>query len=238
MFLSLKFYRLKKYIADWFLPNRCPVCKKLIVWDKLVCDKCRSKLEDVSSEVCPVCGKKPCADHSKLRFESITCLYPFDGTAKEGIYALKYDQGYNFGEFAAEQLARLLHKRDLAESVDIITCVPMSRQRLRKRRKNHAAVIARTLSRELGKPFDNKLLVHLSSEKVHHHLKAAQRLANAELSFKVFPKHNDISGKTVLLCDDVYTTGATMNSCAALLVKMGADKVIAACAATTFLRKE
>lgn len=232
------FLSLKKYIADWFLPNRCPVCKKLIAWDKLLCEKCSGKLEDVSSEVCPVCGKKPCADHSKLRFESITCLYAYDGTAKEGVYALKYDQGYNFGEFAAINLAKLLHERGIAEQIDLVTCVPMSRKRLKKRHKNHAAVIASALSRELGKPFDNKLLVHLSSETVHHHLKAGQRQTNAEKSFAVYPEHNDISGRTVLLCDDVYTTGATMNSCAALLVKMGAEKVIAACAATTFLRKE
>ena len=229
--------KIKGYISDWFLPNRCPVCDKLITWDKFVCADCEKELSEISDSLCPVCAKKPCADHSKLRFDCAVALYPFRNKAKEAVYALKYHDGVNIGELCAKGLANVLRKRELVQQIDIVTCVPMSRDRLKKRRRNHSAVIAKALAGELDKPFDAKLLVHLPGDVLQHRLKAGERAENASKVFKAGAQHRDIKGLTVLICDDVYTTGATLNSCSALLRTMGAERVIAACAATT-LRDE
>lgn len=236
--MKLWIYKTRKYIADLFLPNRCPICRRLIPWNKYVCRECSGRLTAVTDELCPVCAKKECKDHSSLKFDCVVCLFEYADTVKEGIYALKYHNGTNFGEYSAKLLAKALEDRELAKQIDVVTCVPMSRQRLKKRHRNHSAVIGRTLAMFIDKPFDDKLLVHHSSDTVHHHLKAVDRLANATVSFAEYASHKDISGKTVLLCDDVYTTGATLNSCSSLLKNMGAKKVIAVSAATTLLDKE
>lgn len=235
--MKLPAYKMLKYIADWFLPNRCPICNKLIPWDKYVCRKCDKKLKVISDELCPVCAKDKCKNHADLKFDAAVSLFDYKDTAKDGIYALKYHDGTNFGEYAAKLLAAILRKRGIAEQIDVVTCVPMSRDKLKKRHRNHSAVIARALAMFLNKPFDDKLLVHLSSDIVHHHLKAEQRAENAAISFEVFKGHKDIRSKTILICDDVYTTGSTFNSCCTILRSMGANKVFAVSAATTLLDK-
>ena len=236
--MKLLMYKAVKYIADWFLPNRCPVCNRLIPWNKYVCKNCENKLVNISDDLCHVCAKIHCKNHSDLKFDTAVSLFEYADTAKDAIYALKYHNGTNFGEYAAVQLAEVLKKRGYAKQIDVVTCVPMSRQKLKRRHRNHSAVIAKTLAMYINKPFDDKLLVHLSSDTDHHRLEAKDRFKNAEASFEVYPGHKDIKGKTVLICDDVYTTGSTFNSCCTLLRSIGANKMIAASATTTFLKKE
>ena len=225
--------QLLKFITDIFLPNRCVVCSKVIRWDKTMCKACDEKLERITDSVCPVCAKKECLDHASLNFDAAVCLYSFEEPCITGIYQLKHAQNISFARHSAAELAKVLEKRGLAQGIDLVTCVPMSRRKKRKRGHNHAEVIAGYLAKRLDKPFDGKLLIHANTMTEHHKLLGKQRTENAKNSFSISPTHNDISGKTVLLCDDVYTTGATMNACAYCLKQLGAKRVIAAAIAST-----
>lgn len=224
--------KIGKFLADILLPNRCPACSRLIPWNELLCGKCRDKLPVIADELCSVCGKRPCTDHSKLRFENCICLFYYTDVCVNAIYSLKYDGGFNFAEYSAQLLKTELKQRGLAQKIDLVTSVPMSRRKKRKRGYNQSEKIAKYLSRELGKPLDTGLLVHADTLTDQHKLAKKQRAQNAQESF--FPSRDsaDIKGRTVLLCDDVYTTGATMNACAACLKKLGAKSVIAVAIAT------
>lgn len=222
-----------KFVVDIFLPNRCAVCSKVIRWDREMCRSCAEKIERVADSVCPVCAKKQCLDHASLRFDRTVCLYSYEEPCITGIYQLKFARTVSFAKHSAGELAKVLEKRGLAQQIDVVTCVPMSRRKKRKRGHNHAEVIANYLAKQLGKPLDVSLLVHSNTMTDHHKLLGSERAENARNSFAIAEKHGDISGKTVLLCDDVYTTGATMNACADCLKRLGAKSVIAAAIATT-----
>ena len=217
--------RMKKYIADIFLPNRCPVCSKLITWDKLLCPKCEKKLLPTDDE--------PCTDHSQISCDDRITLFYYEQPLINAIYALKHRKAFGLAEYSAALMKQKLEKQSLCEQIDLVACVPMSKKKLKKRRYNQAAVIAKHLSAVLEKPLDAHLLTRLPTLTEHHKLSREDRIKDAQESYFPNPKHSSISGKTVLLCDDVYTTGATVNACAKCLKDMGAKKVIAACIAYT-----
>ena len=234
--MKLDLCKLRMYLTDIFLPNRCPGCGKLLTWDKLMCGSCRKKL--VSLDVCPICGKRPCADHSALKFDRAVCLYEYSGKCREAIYALKYSGGINFAIYCGKELGKKLEEQGISRDADAVCCVPMSRKKRRRRGYNHAQLIARCVAKELDKPFYNDLLVHSDNLTEHHRLNAAKRLENAEKSFAPGNKQRDISGRTIILCDDIYTTGATLNACAACLKQMGAQRVYAVSIASTVQDKD
>lgn len=229
--MTLETSKIKMYLTDLLLPNRCPGCGKLLIWDKLMCDACRSKL--IPAQVCPVCGKKPCADHSSLRFDRAICLYEYSGKCKEAIYSLKYNGGINFAIYCGKKLGEMLEEQGISREADAVCCVPMSRRKKRRRGYNHAQILARYVAKELDKPLYKDLLLHSDTLTEHHRLSAAQRRENARKSFSPGKNKIDLKSKTFILCDDIYTTGSTMNACADQLKQMGAKKVIAVSIATT-----
>lgn len=233
--MKVNFHKIGKFIADIFIPNRCPVCSRLVAWDRLLCNECEDKLNVISDSLCCVCAKDPCIDHSSLSFENCVCLFSYTGDCVKAIYSLKYDNGIGFAEYSAELLKTELEKRGLTNKIDLVTSVPMEKRKKRKRGYNQSEKIAKYLSRAIGKPLVKDLIVHIDTLAEQHKLTMQQRLINAKNSFIPDSRHIDITQKTVLLCDDVYTTGATMNACADCLKRLGAKSVLAAAIATTTL---
>lgn len=210
---------IRKYVADIFLPNRCPACSRLIPWNKLICGKCKSSLQPVTDE--------PCTDLQSRSFDSCFSLFSYEQPCIKAIYALKHDKAVNFAEYSAQLLCGKLKQSGLAEKADIVTCVPMSRKKLRKRKYNQAEIIAKCLANQLEKPLDASLIVHSPTLTEHHKLSKSERVLDAQKSYAASVSHIDMTGKNVILCDDVYTTGATMDACARCLKEMGANSVIA-----------
>lgn len=211
-----------KFWIDILLPNRCPVCGKVIMWDKLLCKDCESKLMFLDN--CNLKSRK--WDFNELpAFDSVYSLLSYDGNAVGAIYNLKLNKGINFARYASKHLGETLKAYKIADKTDIVTCVPMSKKKKRARGYNQAEIIARFISRELEKPLESDLLVRLEDKTEQHMLTAQQRHKHVEKIYKMNPKSADITGKRILLCDDVITTGATVNKCAKLLKDMGAERV-------------
>ena len=227
--------RIYKYLINIVFPNVCPVCGKLIKWDGLLCDECAGRLPYNDDDLCSVCGKRMCRDHSAITFDGVYTLVRYEGPVITAIYALKNGESLNLAEFAAEKLAERIKSDDLADKIDIVTSVPMHRRKKKDKGINHADKTAGFMARELGKPKVLSLLKKKKDKKVQHKLSADERAAHANSVFYAADKHRDIKGKTVLLCDDVYTTGATFNRCASLLKQMGAEKVYCMAVANTEL---
>ncbi len=113
---------------------------------------------------------------------------------------------------------------DLFAEIDILIPVPLHRYRLMKRKYNQAALLAKSLSHRVKKPFATGVLLRVKHTQSQGHMKRTQRQQNVSKAFEV--KNNQkIIGKHVLLIDDVMTSGATLNECAKALKKAGAQKI-------------
>ncbi|WP_294408587.1 phosphoribosyltransferase family protein [uncultured Ruminococcus sp.] len=212
-----------KYLIDIILPNRCPVCSKVIKWDKLVCEKCIDTL--------------PLAELNKSGAEECEMTYSafvYKDKVKDLIYSLKYSGASgNFAEYSAMLTAGYMKIDGVADKIDIVTAVPMHISKKRLRGGDQAELLAKLTADILGKPADLHLLKRTRDKTEQHMLSARERKQHADMVYIKNPKHGRIDGKTVLICDDVITTGSTMNACARLLKEMGAAAVYGCSAAKT-----
>lgn len=231
---------LKASLISLILPNRCPGCDALLYPGELLCADCEGKVLLPHDDYCHTCGKLRCFCQKRTVFydRAIICSrYTADlaDPAVRSVWALKNTQNTNFARFAAKIIAeRLRHSLDYG-NFDLVTAVPMHPSKKRIRGYNQAALIGKALAQELGLPYRDDLLTKSRSRAAQHNLSAKERLTNVA----AFDTRNvDLTGKRILLCDDVLTTGATMDRCAALLKADGAAFVCAAAAATTSRKEE
>ena len=226
---------LRRSLLDLLLPNRCPGCDAFLHPGELLCPACEEKILLPHDDYCHICGKLrcKCKAHPPDYDMAVVCARYSgepDDPAVRAVWELKNSLNTNFAAFAGKLLAeRIRHSLDYGQ-YDCVTSVPMHRTKQRMRGYNQAELIGRALASELSVPYRNDLLYKQKSAKAQHNLNAAERAVNVS-SFGA----NDVSldRMRILLCDDVLTTGATMNRCAALLRSRGAAFVTAAAAATT-----
>lgn len=226
-----------KFLIDLVYPNRCSVCGRLIHWDKLVCEDCEKDLPFNRSDLCEICGKDRCIDHSTLHYDGIVTLMRYEGSGKEAILKLKNDKQLGFAEYSAQKLAKIIASKSWFSDIDIITAVPMHITKIRTRGYNQAQKIAHYLAKDLHLQENYKLICRTSDTAEQHSLKAKERKEFANRVFYPSTKHIDVKGKNILLCDDIYTTGSTLNSCAKILKEQGAQKVYCAAIATTLYKE-
>ena len=202
--MDLTFLTRSDFWLDIIFPNRCVSCDKTIAWNETFCDKCGADLPYI--EDIPWQAVFAMQTDEPANFDYANALFWYKGNAKSAVLALKSRNGVNFAKFAAKYLA-MKFETD-GQSADIITAVPMNAKKVRRRGYNQAQVFAEYLSRRGLRPAVN-----------------ARRLAAAENAYFISPKAADLSGKRVILCDDIFTSGATVNKCAALLKELGAKSV-------------
>lgn len=218
------------WLIDLVYPNRCPFCGEFIAWSESICKTCENRLE--TADFCPKCGHMKCAcNTAELFYDGCAAVYPYSGAVRDGILRLKYSEGFDTARFIVPALAKSLRELGFVGSADIITAVPMSKKRRRETGYNQAEYIAKLLSCELRLPCDFRLIGKSASAQIQHRLSANEREIAAKEAY--FAKNRRIDGKTVILCDDIITTGSTLSACAAVLKSMGADRVYCAALAAT-----
>ncbi|MBP0976904.1 MAG: ComF family protein [Oscillospiraceae bacterium] len=222
-----------RFLADLVFPNRCPCCDDFIRWDKLICGKCHRSIETVYEKACPVCGLETCICSEENFCDRSLVPLRYETLVKEGVLSLKRGNNKNFGEYAGKLIAGIL-KNEMPElEFDMIMPVPMSPASFRKRGFNQAEIIAGEIAAALDIPLVTDVLIKLDTDSSQHYLNKSQRMRNIT-SIKI--KETDLTGKRIIICDDVITTGSTINRCARLLNNSGAETVFAAAAAGTKLR--
>lgn len=220
------------WASNLVFPNRCAFCSGFIKWDALVCEECRQKLETAS--FCPFCGKSPCeCSAGGISYDGCAVARPYAGTVRNGILELKYRCGFNAAEYLAPEVFNILAENGFLSGASLITAVPMTRSRRRETGYNQAEYIAKELSKLSGISCDFKVLGKRNSSRAQHELSADERRAEAFKAYFPLEKHSDITGKTVILCDDIITTGSTLSACAEALKSIGAAKVYCAVLAGT-----
>lgn len=209
-----------------FYPKRCACCTVLIDTDAHICSNCRTDLKYVPTPICQKCGQTAalCECRSN-RYCFLGCVAPFyhEGAAKQGVYQLKFGGRADCAEFFGTEMAKAVRREFPHINFDCACFVPMTFKNKLKRGTNQAQLLARRVASELNMPLYNNALVKLKQNKVQHNLSRNERIINVKGVFSA--GDDDIKGKTVLLVDDIKTTGATLNECSRVLLNAGAKQV-------------
>ncbi|CAG1066506.1 orotate phosphoribosyltransferase [uncultured bacterium] len=221
-----------KALIDIVFPPMCLLCGERSP-EKGFCDGCGGLVEKerIRPPLCIVCGTPfPSAkgvDHACGRcveeppsFTSARSAFVFEGKVLEAVHKLKYG-----GDTAlAGPLASLLSAAHLPEGLSMVVPVPLHPARLKERGFNQSLLIARELSRNYGLSLVYDRLKRARDTGQQVGLKAAERKKNVSGAFTL-DGGSFFKGRKVLLVDDVTTTGATLNECAKVLKKAGAEVI-------------
>jgi ComF family protein len=221
-------------VVDFALPPRCPGCGAIVQEEHSFCLDCWSDLVFLGEPCCVRCGL-PFEHGGGGEAECGACLADppsFDRARAAVAYgeiprkvALKLKYGGRPG--VAETMARLM-ARHLPASGEgtILASVPLHRWRIWKRGYNQAALIASALARRSGAEATLDLLERTKATPYLRGMGPRERAATVRGAFRVRERHRAaIAGKSVILVDDVYTSGATAGACARALKKAGAARV-------------
>jgi ComF family protein len=151
-------------------------------------------------------------------------LGAFEGSLQQAIHHWKYEGKTHLTPFLAEWMAEGLNRYWKPDSLDLLIPVPLHPQRLRQRGFNQALLLVKELSRRTGIPSPPTILQKNKSTIPQVNLSGVEREKALRGTFQVIGKEG-LLGKRVLLVDDVYTTGATVNECSKVLLKGGAERV-------------
>ena len=207
-------------------PKKCIYCGEIIDDGEFLCDGCYESVTEVdSSKRCLSCGmeKKNC-DCKRYVFHFCGCVAPFanDGIIRKIAYSFKFRRKFYYGEFFSRRMA-LCVKNELRDiKFDGVCCVPMTLKKRLKRGYNQGEILARRVSDILGIPYIENALVCRRNGRSQHELTKDERFRNVRGLYS-YKDRND--GKTLLLVDDIKTTGATLDECARQLLFSGAYRV-------------
>lgn len=205
--------KLLHWLTEWLYPAKCVLCGRLLEKDELdLCRKCRIEA--------PVCGDS----RKKYPFvDSWTAVWYYQDPVRRSILRYKFYGRRHYAAAYARMLGVKLLQKD-AVQVDLITWAPISKQRRRKRGYDQGQLLAEQLSRELGIPAMALLKKVYNNPPQSGIVGSAQRRANV-LGVYAATEVQMLSGKRILLLDDILTTGATAGECARVLLTAGAEEV-------------
>ncbi len=223
-----------KRLLDIVLPLRCLSCG-VIVDSGALCPACWSELDHISAPACSRCGLPFGHDEgsdavcggclaSPPAFDRARAALRYNDLAARLIVGFKHsDKLHHQGAFV-----RWLERAagpDLA-AADLVCCVPLHRRRLWHRRFNQSALLANALAHHGGRTAAPELLVRRHATPSQAGLNRRQRIENLRGAMIVRPDMEDrVKDCRILLVDDVFTTGATVNACAKALRKAGAGHI-------------
>lgn len=220
-------------LISLFYPPKCLACGKVLGRARdLMCPECAVSFVPLSGKLCRMCGLPlyegspsdicgRCRSTKYYFSQNVACFLHKD-SARQAVLTLKYRR-----PGAMRPLADMLTKRIVEEGfekIDCITYVPATKKREQKRGYNQAALLARRVAKNLGVPFKT-LLVKIRETSDQKTLSRAERFKNVRGAYVC---RGDVYGKTVLIIDDAFTTGATLSECAKMLCAKKAFRVYTA----------
>jgi ComF family protein len=221
-------------ILDFLFPPACPICRAIVSDHGTLCPECWREFNWISNPKCCCCGYPFPADLdlgprplcpvcaaglNELDWMRAACVY--DQFSKNVMLPFKHAGTLKYQKLMSRAMIGALH--DLDAEIDLVLPVPLARRRLFKRGYNQATLLARPIAKQLGARLDVDS-VRRKYRPDMGHKNARERLENIRGAFSCVNPDN-IRGKTVLLVDDVMTTGATFTELCKVLKRAGARRV-------------
>lgn len=229
----MNFINFRQNFLALFFPNQCLACQKHLHSADFICDDCRDQLEFFNQTICVVCQESPAPDgicskcRSALPFDGMVAAFKFNPTIQRLIHNFKYNEFKKIGGFLGGFLASMISKKLFLSDIDYIIPVPLHSVKRRERGFNQAEIIADEIARLLNIPVEEKAVVRRKYTKTQTELSREERSENVRNAFALKDK-KILANKSVLLIDDVFTTGATLKSVADTLKANKVDKVYTA----------
>jgi competence protein ComFC len=203
-----------------------------------LCPDCAGRLPGRSGPACPRCGRsvpgegrcRMCREYGPAADEGYSA-YDYDGEAKRLLLAFKFNDRTGLRELLGHAMLEALRAGGATGAIDCVVPVPMHPLRKFNRGYNQSALLAAWVASGIARPLVRGALIRpvYTTASARSNGGPEQRYDSARKSFR--PGRGALEGCTVLLVDDILTTGATIRSCTAILKRMGAEKVICVVAA-------
>lgn len=233
-----KLRHLGTFLLDLLYPRVCPVCGEASDREgRSVCWRCLSSLPLIDASVprCRICGLVPdgCVDsdfvcdaclHERPAFDMARFAMRYEDDAKALVHTLKYHGGSWLSPDLCDILEGCARASFDVGAIDAIIPVPLSPARFRRRRYNQTELLARGLSSRLNVPASSRLVARTRNTPSQTHMTADERRRNVKGAFAV-TEPSLVRARTLLVVDDVMTTGSTMSEIAAALKGAGAWRV-------------
>ncbi|MGN1147944.1 MAG: double zinc ribbon domain-containing protein [Lachnospiraceae bacterium] len=213
-------------------PQRCPVCDEPVrIRDGLICRTCKDKLIRVKDPFCLKCGKplaamdqeycRDCREKSHFYCKG-RALYEYESVAG-AIYRFKYGGRQEYAVYFGAEMAKGLEDFIRRAAPDGLVPVPLSKSRFNRRGYNQAALLAREIGRRLDIPVYEHLVKRVINTVPQKGLNPSARQNNLKRAFKI--TENDVELSTIIIVDDIYTTGSTIDAVAEVLLQAGVKKI-------------
>lgn len=218
-------------ILNSLYPRRCPLCHEILKnQDSVICERCAGSLKSIQEPRCFKCGKpvaegaEYCPDCQKTRhaFDQGRGIFVYDEKMRRSMVRYKYYGCREYGDFYSRAMCRYAGKELRLWNPDVIVPVPIHKSKERMRGFNQSAYLAVRISGYTGIPADLTLVKKVENTKSQKKLSAWERHENLKKAFLV---QRPVRGMRILVVDDVYTTGSTMDAMARCLKEKGAEKV-------------
>lgn len=233
-------------ILDTLYPPRCPSCKALGAG--LFCQDCWAKLIFIQDPCCFICGEPlevgyredilcpACACGGVYSFDRALSVFVYNRTIARAIHRFKFKHMTFLSKFFANFLLEKL--RSLKSTVNFIIPVPIHRERLMWRGYNQALLLAKDVSEKSLISCIPNLLIKSRHTLPQRILSTRKRKSNLRMAFEINPSHLEtIRDKNIMIVDDIFTTGTTVNECAKVLKRNGVRKVFVLTIAKTMLTR-
>ncbi len=204
-------------IWEMIYPRKCGFCKELIKED-YTCKKCKKNLEYSYNRYKIEMSKE-------YYFDVLLSSYKYTNIIRKSILEFKFKNKKYLYTTLAERLLEDL--KPYVSQIDIVLSVPISFKRYFTRGYNQSYLIAKFIAKGLKKPLPKFVLFKIKDNSKQSELGKAERIQNVKGVYQLFYK-KIIQNKNILLIDDIFTTGATINECSKLLKQNGAKQIIAA----------
>lgn len=226
---------IQKSLTDYLFPPVCLNCMTSLEIPNTVCPTCWQKINFLTHPLCEINGTPFPFDIEQGTISAQALKNPpsydkargvaaYDGTMKELIHKLKYNDRHELLNLFANWMT--FSGKELITQSDLILPIPLYKTRLWQRRFNQSALLAKRLSEITNTPYDSSILLRQKKTRSQVGLSSKERYQNLKNAFVVEQtKKEKVENKSVLLIDDVITTGATINSAALSLKNSGAKTV-------------
>lgn len=230
--LQQKLHHISRPLVDLLFPPSCAGCKRA---GTILCDQCAQSVEKINQAICLRCGRTQVTEANTLCSLCLADKQPVLTMVRaaafhtEPLRAIIHNFKYGSRPELAQPLGRyLLATFAAAEwqrvAIDCVAPVPMFAARQKERGYNQAELLAASFCRTVRLPLATNLLRRIRFTQAQVGLSAKERKDNVKEAFEASPA---MKGKNILLIDDVYTTGATLRSCAESALQQGALRVYA-----------
>ena len=222
-------------ISDLFLelifPRRCAVCDCVLAWgQKEICEECRPRLQYSDGNVCLKCGKpvkqeeEYCYDCRKNThyFKQGASLFTYE-YIRASLYKFKYSGRKEYAGFYGKQMAYRMEEKRRLWKPEALVPVPIHRKKLRKRGYNQAELIARELAEYWKIPVISNLVVRCKNTRPMKEVVGTDRQNNLKKAFKLGV--NDVKLNTIIIIDDIYTTGSTIDAVSKICLEAGISNI-------------